>query len=394
MVEESRRMEDSIGEEDWDSEIEIEEVEEDNQITKENETVSDVNANVKSKGESPVKEHLGAEETVEELSMAIKVEQTNTGEGADGRSRLMGDNQKVKKENKDVDGEEQKMDDPVEVFLKVPKEEGSDESMEYEEDTLAGDLLTKVECLENEDEEIFIEETNDDHKKKGKRLRGSALKCKFCFLTFVPNKFPMHLLQIHRKDPETVKETCRHCKERVFSLRLHGPLCSEATEQCPHCDKRFCLRHRLNEHIKFRHNAAPKLKCHLCSSTFFDARSLRGHLLVHDASNYQNCRYCTRKLKKRSILAHEQMCKEFQDKKKFKEKYKNQVSCRICSKLFRRCYYSKHLKNVHNTKVKPQQCSYCEKRFHPDLGLKDHEESCRNRKQGARKPDAKHCMGP
>ena len=221
-------MADSIGEEDWDSEIEIEEVGKDNindiQITKENETVSDVNANVMSKGESQVKEHL-PEET---------------------------------------------------------------------------------------DEEIVIEEINDGHKKKSKKLR-----CKVCFLKIVPNKFPEHLERVHGMNPETVKETCRHCKEKVFSLRLHRPVCSEATKHCTQCDKRFCLLESLNDHIRFCHSAEvgpPNFKCHLCSSNFSTANNMRRHLLVHDASNYQTCQYCMRKIIKRSILAHEQMCKKVQEK--------------------------------------------------------------------------------
>ena len=86
---------------------------------------------------------------VKEFSMVIKVEQTDTGEDGDGGAMWKGENQSVKKENTDFDGEEQKMEDPVGVFLIVPKEEGCDESMEYEEDMLARDLLTKVECPEN-----------------------------------------------------------------------------------------------------------------------------------------------------------------------------------------------------------------------------------------------------
>ena len=57
-------------------------------------------------------------------------------------------------------------------------------------------------------------------------------------------------------------------------------------------------------------------------------------------------------------------------------------SCRVCSKPVRMGRYSKHLMNVHKTKV---PCANCGIKLHPDLSLKDHKARCLKKRAGQRK---------
>ena len=77
------------------------------------------------------------------------MEQMDSEEGGDSRCSWVED---IKKVLTDF-GEEQRVENPVEVFLKVPKEEYCDESMEYEEDTLNENVLTNCMVKETMDYE-------------------------------------------------------------------------------------------------------------------------------------------------------------------------------------------------------------------------------------------------
>merc|ERR1719319_421778 len=94
-------------------------------------------------------------------------------------------------------------------------------------------------------------------------------KCMFCSYNIAIEDFPEHLQQVHGKDPEEMKLTCKFCKKRVFSMRLHLPVCNKATRKCPHCDKKFCFNRQLKEHIRRQHKLKGKY--------------------IHDSSDYQNC---------------------------------------------------------------------------------------------------------
>jgi len=319
--------------------------------------------------------------------------------------------------------------------------------------TKVGSPVRGTKSIEESDEEVVIEEVKDEHEGKPGRK-----KCMFCHNQYPIEKFIKHIQQVHGKDPETLKVTCRYCKERVLSIRLHRKVCSEATKQCPHCNMKLCSKDDLNRHTNSCHTVKiPTFNCHLCTSVFYYDKDLKRHLITHDSSNYRKCRFCSKKFTNLKILHHEQRCKESRKEKsekerrrqelknmkekkrqeinitnvkkrqemrtrkecrhcskkliigKFlnheekcpqskllkrirsremmKEKYRNQASCRICSKPIKWCYYTKHLKEAHNTKVERVRCSYCRKTFHPDLGFKDHEDMCKKRQEGERRSE-------
>jgi len=266
----------------------------------------------------------------------------------------------------------------------------------------------KISVNENESEDeddidVEIEEVKEDQKEQGVSQKPIQISCKFCLeRRFSIEKYPKHLEQVHGKDPEAMKVTCRYCKERVFSIRLHRHVCSKASKQCPQCKKKYWTIYKLNKHIK-THELTRNYKCQLCALTFCFPHVLKRHMLIHDSSNYQECQYCNKRITKRYILRHEKSCKELQEGMKAKsseeikeeiriyhqERYRNHASCRICSKPIRWCYYIKHLKDAHNTKVNREKCSYCEKRILPEFGLKDHEKSCWKKVQGGTMKDVR-----
>jgi len=204
---------------------------------------------------------------VEEISMVLKVEQTDSGEGGGGC-------------------EEHKMEDPVEVFLKVPKEEFCDESMENEEDMLK-------ESMDHEEGMTW------DYTGLGvshEALEGAA-GCEQHPAGDSPSK------------PECPEENCGRKFKTKGNLNRHIRLVhsNEFNHHCGECCAKFGQKERLLAHYRSQYGHE-KLICpeDNCGRKLTTKGDLNRHIkVVHRKEFEHQCEECGAKFgQKTNLLAH------------------------------------------------------------------------------------------
>ena len=209
---------------------------------------------------------------VEEFSMVIKVEQEDNDEGGDGRDRWMGDNQNVKIENleenrifadNDLDGEQQRIENPVEVFLKVIKEEKCEESFELEEDMLKEHVTRN---LIGRDEKHQYQESDARFSRKA-HLMGhnrsqhghTKLKCPEDNCNYEYHQQMQLQAHFGSKHGHAMLK-CHFCN-RLFNSRTNMVAHHKAVHhKCEQCDARFTWKEQLVRHIRSKHEHVKREK--------------------------------------------------------------------------------------------------------------------------------------
>ncbi|XP_026312151.1 zinc finger protein 786 isoform X2 [Piliocolobus tephrosceles] len=186
--------------------------------------------------------------------------------------------------------------------------------------------------------------------------------------------------------------SCSECGERspTSALACHCRAhTGERPFQCPHCNKRFCLRRLLQVH-QHAHCGERPFSCGKCGKGFAKQCKLTEHIRVHSGEKPFWCAKCGRNFRQRGqLLRHQRLHtdeKPFQCPEcglsfrlesmlrahRLRHGGERPFSCSECGRGFtHRCKLREHLR-VHSGE-RPFQCLECDKRFRLKGILKAHQ---------------------
>ena len=175
-----------------------------------------------------------------------------------------------------------------------------------------------------------------------------VIACPGCGGAFASNaKFKDHL--VRQANSTRSPFSCSICFRTYPSERLLREHVRRHinTLKCPHCDLTCNGPSRLQHHIKFRHSTEASQQCPICQKCFKTIHCLGQHIETHNEKFFKcsihGCKYVTKTLK--SLQTHV---------KKVHMPEQKQYSCHICSAcFFEGLQLSTHLKEVHEFSLPP-----------------------------------------
>ena len=135
------------------------------------------------------------------------------------------------------------------------------------------------------------------------------------------------------------------------------PNSSKDSFMCEQCDIHFLLKRYLDDHLRYSHGTN-KFECHECDRMFKYSYDLKRHVRSkhNDANDHDKYQPLGPILEKK-------------------------LTCKICSKVFRRKDLLKKHEHTHNNLKKMHTCNQCEKTFSRKDNMKDHIRSVHNKER-------------
>ena len=247
-----------------------------------------------------------------------------------------------------------------------------------------------------------------DHLKRHKLIHESVkpLICQICGRSFQEHNldsFKKHLL-IHKRRGETEnskKYKCKNCEKEFFRIthlskhrkrdhqnklkKLHNIKKGESkcnnVYKCDICDKSFTKPNKLKKHIHIVHDRQKDYICEKCNKSFTTAGILKQHIhIVHDGRKDYTCDklFTTSAILKKHVYKVHNGHKLRQHKLKthqieFESNNGKKYKCDICDKSFANPRNLRvHIRQIHQKELN-HRCDICEKMFFQPSHLRQHQ---------------------
>ena len=126
---------------------------------------------------------------------------------------------------------------------------------------------------------LFSDSTLKAHITEKAKMRN--VKCEHCPQAFSSKEGLQRHIQMHDMDREFPCYKCNLRFEEQFVLKRHIKLSHEKLSellQCPLCEKKFKIKHSLQQHTRWVHNKEKNYGCTECSWKFISRSKLNSHV--------------------------------------------------------------------------------------------------------------------
>lgn len=199
--------------------------------------------------------------------------------------------------------------------------------------------------------------------------------CHVCLKTFSTlADLGIHQYTHDGKDRTSAKNPryylCVKCKSKFTSSKAFDQHMSTTNHHfpCTHCGKVFACERYLRRHLPV-HGAPASFVCSICGKGFRTEQYLNIHRIIHSGERPHTCMHCPAAFNRKDKLARHLLIHD--SVKKFKCPFNNYLGC---SREFNRQDKLK-LHILTHSAVKPFHCWKCNKIFHKQNLLRDHEKS-------------------